>query len=518
MLDAYEAEGATDVRALAGALVRPMAAKLTDPDGGPAVPADHGRPHEPSPARRSTPVPPTTPTSSIDRWRRLVGACSTTTPPACTAGSPPSGSRWSSWAAAPGRAPAATSACSRATSSTSSPGCCRLRSPTRRGAWPPPAPVGASGTRRPAMSGDAGSAPTSSTSTPSPPGWTTQGLPARADHRRPRPCPAARRTCCMRFTRGGRDYVLRRGPRHLRRGQQRRHAARGPGAAGAGRAGRAPPRVRRRARRARQRRGRRRGLLPDGAGRGVQPDAGPARRSHAGDPAVRHEMGLAGGRGRRRARRRRPRGRRPGRLRQARRLPRASGRRAGWASSTRTATSTATPAPTSPASTGWPRGSTTTGRASWRAGHHARRLPPVERDDRARRARGRRHRRLGDVHDRRPAARPREPARHLAGRPRSDGRLAAARPRRRLRRHRRRHRRPPLPRRAGRPLRRAHRPRHRRGRPGTRPWPASSSASSSRAPTPGPAPARRRRRSATCSTPPPSGCSPAPTSSIAKEG
>src|SRR5690606_39368762 len=35
MLDAYEAEGRDDVRALAGALVRPMAAKLADPDGGP---------------------------------------------------------------------------------------------------------------------------------------------------------------------------------------------------------------------------------------------------------------------------------------------------------------------------------------------------------------------------------------------------------------------------------------------------------------------------------------------------
>ena len=34
MLDAYEAEGRDDVRALAGALVRPMAAKLSDPDGG----------------------------------------------------------------------------------------------------------------------------------------------------------------------------------------------------------------------------------------------------------------------------------------------------------------------------------------------------------------------------------------------------------------------------------------------------------------------------------------------------
>ena len=41
-------------------------------------------------------------------------------------------------------------------------------------------------------------------------------------------------------------------------------------------------------------------------------------------------------------------------------------------------------------------------------------------------------------------------------------------------------------------------------------WPASSSASSSRAPTPGPAPARPRSRPATCSTPSRSGCSPGP--------
>src|SRR4029453_18429930 len=34
MLDAYEADGRDDVRALAGALVRPLAAKLADEDGG----------------------------------------------------------------------------------------------------------------------------------------------------------------------------------------------------------------------------------------------------------------------------------------------------------------------------------------------------------------------------------------------------------------------------------------------------------------------------------------------------
>ena len=35
MLDAYEADGQENVRALAGALVRPLASKLDDPDGGP---------------------------------------------------------------------------------------------------------------------------------------------------------------------------------------------------------------------------------------------------------------------------------------------------------------------------------------------------------------------------------------------------------------------------------------------------------------------------------------------------
>jgi AcrR family transcriptional regulator len=35
MLDQYEAEGTANLRVLAGALVRPLAAKLADPDGGP---------------------------------------------------------------------------------------------------------------------------------------------------------------------------------------------------------------------------------------------------------------------------------------------------------------------------------------------------------------------------------------------------------------------------------------------------------------------------------------------------
>jgi AcrR family transcriptional regulator len=72
MLDAYEADGATDVRALAGALVRPLAAKLTDPDGGPQylqIMADlMNRPRPPF-----DPDELDDPASSIGRWRRLVG-------------------------------------------------------------------------------------------------------------------------------------------------------------------------------------------------------------------------------------------------------------------------------------------------------------------------------------------------------------------------------------------------------------------------------------------------------------
>lgn len=74
LLDEYEASGETDLRLLAGALVRPLAAKLAEPDGGreflqiyadlssrvrgadPKDP-DHGRPL----------------TGSISRWRELVG-------------------------------------------------------------------------------------------------------------------------------------------------------------------------------------------------------------------------------------------------------------------------------------------------------------------------------------------------------------------------------------------------------------------------------------------------------------
>jgi AcrR family transcriptional regulator len=72
MLDAYEAEGREDVRALAGALVRPLAAKLADDDGGVEylqILADLI--NRPRPV--INPADLDDPASSIFRWRTLVG-------------------------------------------------------------------------------------------------------------------------------------------------------------------------------------------------------------------------------------------------------------------------------------------------------------------------------------------------------------------------------------------------------------------------------------------------------------
>jgi AcrR family transcriptional regulator len=73
MLDAYEATGHADLRALAGALVRPLAAKLADPDGGPAylqIVADLV--NRPRPI--IDPADFDDPSSSVFRWRQAVGA------------------------------------------------------------------------------------------------------------------------------------------------------------------------------------------------------------------------------------------------------------------------------------------------------------------------------------------------------------------------------------------------------------------------------------------------------------
>src|SRR5215510_3451507 len=73
MLDAYEADGRPDLRALAGALVRPLAAKLGDPDGG----AEYLQIHADVINRPRPMIDPAAlddPTSSMYRWRALVGA------------------------------------------------------------------------------------------------------------------------------------------------------------------------------------------------------------------------------------------------------------------------------------------------------------------------------------------------------------------------------------------------------------------------------------------------------------
>jgi AcrR family transcriptional regulator len=73
MLDAYEADGRSDLRALAGALVRPLAAKLGDPDGG----AEYLQIHADVINRPRPMIDPAAlddPTSSMFRWRTLVGA------------------------------------------------------------------------------------------------------------------------------------------------------------------------------------------------------------------------------------------------------------------------------------------------------------------------------------------------------------------------------------------------------------------------------------------------------------
>ena len=71
MLDQYEASGQDDLRALASCLVRPWAAKLADPDGGPSFLQIHAellnRPNSQVEASGAD-----EPAASIHRWRALV--------------------------------------------------------------------------------------------------------------------------------------------------------------------------------------------------------------------------------------------------------------------------------------------------------------------------------------------------------------------------------------------------------------------------------------------------------------
>lgn len=72
LLDEYRAAGFDDLRALAGALVRPSAGKLADPDGGRHYLQIHAQVvnrAEFSVSERAT----SDPRDSINRWRQLVG-------------------------------------------------------------------------------------------------------------------------------------------------------------------------------------------------------------------------------------------------------------------------------------------------------------------------------------------------------------------------------------------------------------------------------------------------------------
>jgi hypothetical protein len=68
LLDEYEASGVVEsaVRTLAGALVRPLAAKLSDPDGGPEFLQVYAQILDRAPGRG--PV-----AASVVRWRELIG-------------------------------------------------------------------------------------------------------------------------------------------------------------------------------------------------------------------------------------------------------------------------------------------------------------------------------------------------------------------------------------------------------------------------------------------------------------
>jgi AcrR family transcriptional regulator len=134
LLDQCQADGGDDLRAMTAALVMPSAAKLSDPDGGPAFLQIYAellnRPRgEETLAIGEAPA-------SLERWRAQVAPCCTPRRSGCTVDSPRSGWPRPSWGAAPRRGPTPTTASSWATWSTWWPRCWPLRCPRRPSAWP----------------------------------------------------------------------------------------------------------------------------------------------------------------------------------------------------------------------------------------------------------------------------------------------------------------------------------------------------------------------------------------------
>jgi AcrR family transcriptional regulator len=73
LLDAYEADGRDDLWALSGCLVKPLAAKLSDPDGGPEYLRIHAELVNGTTTSDRLAEAPVDPADSIQRWRALVG-------------------------------------------------------------------------------------------------------------------------------------------------------------------------------------------------------------------------------------------------------------------------------------------------------------------------------------------------------------------------------------------------------------------------------------------------------------
>lgn len=73
LLDEYEAAGRDDLWTLSGCLVRPLAAKLSDTDGGPEYLRIHAELVNGTTASDRLAEAPIDPGDSIQRWRTLVG-------------------------------------------------------------------------------------------------------------------------------------------------------------------------------------------------------------------------------------------------------------------------------------------------------------------------------------------------------------------------------------------------------------------------------------------------------------